>query len=51
MGRIGNSRKIGDYVVRFFDLRKELDSVISLNTAKEVLDISVCSIFSQVGFR
>ncbi|KAL5526138.1 hypothetical protein ACEPAG_7476 [Sanghuangporus baumii] len=39
MSRIGSGQKISDYSARFVDLRKELDSVISLNTAKEVLDI------------
>ncbi|KAL5526188.1 hypothetical protein ACEPAG_7527 [Sanghuangporus baumii] len=41
MGRFGSGRKISDYSARFVDLRKELDSVIGLNTAKEVLDIKL----------
>ncbi|KAL5503723.1 hypothetical protein ACEPAH_7794 [Sanghuangporus vaninii] len=39
MSRIGSGQKISGYSARFVDLRKELDSVIGLNTAKQVLDI------------
>ncbi|KAL5503719.1 hypothetical protein ACEPAH_7790 [Sanghuangporus vaninii] len=39
MGRLGSRQKISDYSARFVDLRNDLDSVIGLNTAKDVLDI------------
>ncbi|KAL5503771.1 hypothetical protein ACEPAH_7842 [Sanghuangporus vaninii] len=41
MARIGGGQKISDFSARFVDLRKELDSVIGLNTAEEVLDIKL----------
>ncbi|KAL5503777.1 hypothetical protein ACEPAH_7848 [Sanghuangporus vaninii] len=39
MSKLGSGQKIRDYSTRFVERRKELDSIIGLNTAKEVLDI------------
>ncbi|KAL5503862.1 hypothetical protein ACEPAH_7933 [Sanghuangporus vaninii] len=41
LSRISSGRKISDYSARFVDLRNELDSVVGLNTAREVLDIRI----------